>query len=76
MLRILCAKLVAFVSQNRIFFLFNIILLQKGVAVDLTKMDEISEYHPEDFTVSVQPGVTRLSLNEYLKGDGLWFPVG
>ena len=39
-------------------------------------MAEVTSYKAEDLTVSVQPGVTRLALNEYVKGDGLWFPVG
>lgn len=46
------------------------------MCVDLTRMNEVTDYHPEDFTVVVQPGVTRLALNDYVKGDGLWFPIG
>ena len=38
-------------------------------------MDSISDYHPEDFDVVVQPGVTREALNHFVKDDGLWFPV-
>jgi D-lactate dehydrogenase (cytochrome) len=38
-------------------------------------MDEIEDYHPEDFDVSVRPGVTREALNHYLKDDGLMFTV-
>ena len=38
-------------------------------------MDQISQYHPEDFDVCVQPGVTREALNHFVKDDGLWFPV-
>ncbi|XP_067938754.1 probable D-lactate dehydrogenase, mitochondrial [Watersipora subatra] len=53
----------------------GVVSTHKGVCVDLGKMDEVTGYNPEDFTVSVQPGVTRLALNEYAKGDGLWFPV-
>lgn len=47
-----------------------------GVAVNLTKhMDKITDIYLEDFTAVVQPGVTRESLNQALKADGLWFPV-
>ncbi|KAF6031617.1 LDHD [Bugula neritina] len=46
-----------------------------GVSVDLSRMAEIREYQQADFSVCVEPGVTRLALNEYLRGDGLWFPV-
>ena len=38
-------------------------------------MDKITDYHPEDFDVVVQPGVTREALNHFVKDDGLWFPV-
>ena len=40
--------------------------VEGGVCVDLTKMEEIEEYHQEDFDVSVRPGVTR----ELIKLDG------
>ncbi len=46
-----------------------------GICLDLSKMEEISDYHPEDFDVCVQPGVTRDMLNHFVKDDGLWFPV-
>ena len=49
---------------------------QGGVSVDLSKMDEVTDLHIEDFDVTVQPGVTRLALNHHLKDYGLWFPVG
>ncbi len=49
--------------------------LYGGICVDLSKMDQILDYHPEDFDVAVQPGVTREQLNHFCKNDGLWFPV-
>ena len=39
-------------------------------------MDSIVEVHTEDFYASVQPGVTRKTLNSYLRDTGLWFPIG
>lgn len=42
----------------------------------MSKMDQITSFHPEDFDVTVQPGVTRKTLNYFLKDHGLWFPVG
>jgi len=49
--------------------------LHGGICIDLQKMDEISDYHPEDFDVCVRPGVTREGLNHFVKDDGVWFPV-
>ena len=42
----------------------------------MSKMDQITNFNPEDFDVTVQPGVTRMALNHFLKDHGLWFPVG
>jgi D-lactate dehydrogenase (cytochrome) len=44
--------------------------------VDMSKMNKIVDFNPEDFDVTVQPGVTRKGLNHFLKDHGLWFPVG
>lgn len=49
---------------------------QGGVCVNLTHMDRILKLNPEDFSVVVEPGVTRKVLNTYLRDSGLWFPVG
>ncbi|EHB04684.1 Putative D-lactate dehydrogenase, mitochondrial [Heterocephalus glaber] len=49
--------------------------LQGGVCINLTHMDRIRELNPEDFSVVVEPGVTRKALNTYLRDCGLWFPV-
>ncbi|XP_005403509.1 PREDICTED: probable D-lactate dehydrogenase, mitochondrial [Chinchilla lanigera] len=49
--------------------------LQGGVCVNLTHMDRIRELNPEDFSVVVEPGVTRKALNTHLRDCGLWFPV-
>lgn len=42
----------------------------------MSKMDQILNFNPEDFDVTVEPGVTRKALNHFLKDHGLWFPVG
>ncbi|XP_034161859.2 probable D-lactate dehydrogenase, mitochondrial [Pangasianodon hypophthalmus] len=46
-----------------------------GVCFSLRKMDQVLDLHPEDFDVTVEPGVTRKALNSYLRDTGLWFPV-
>ncbi|NXY35739.1 LDHD protein, partial [Pomatorhinus ruficollis] len=48
---------------------------QGGVCFDLSRMDAITELSLEDFSVTVEPGVTRKALNKHLRGTGLWFPV-
>ncbi|OXB74085.1 UNVERIFIED_CONTAM: hypothetical protein H355_003148 [Colinus virginianus] len=49
--------------------------VQGGVCFNLSRMAAISELSVEDFSVAVEPGVTRKALNAYLRGTGLWFPV-
>ncbi|XP_068116052.1 probable D-lactate dehydrogenase, mitochondrial isoform X3 [Hyperolius riggenbachi] len=46
-----------------------------GVCFNMTRMDRILNLNAEDFYVTVEPGVTRKSLNSYLRDSGLWFPV-
>ncbi|XP_068169983.1 probable D-lactate dehydrogenase, mitochondrial [Antennarius striatus] len=46
-----------------------------GVCVSLRNMDQVLHLHQEDFDVTVEPGVTRMALNVYLRDTGLWFPV-
>ncbi|NWS76192.1 LDHD protein, partial [Crotophaga sulcirostris] len=49
---------------------------QGGVCFDLSRMAPPPELSLEDFSVVVEPGVTRKALNNYLRDTGLWFPVG
>ena len=44
--------------------------------MDLTKMDSVVEVHDEDFYATVEPGVTRTALNNYIRDTGLCFPIG
>nr|KAF6285846.1 lactate dehydrogenase D [Myotis myotis] len=46
-----------------------------GVCFNLTHMDRILALNTEDFSVVVEPGVTRKALNTHLRDSGLWFPV-
>ncbi|XP_026632991.1 probable D-lactate dehydrogenase, mitochondrial isoform X2 [Microtus ochrogaster] len=49
--------------------------IQGGVCINLTHMNQIMELNTEDFSVVVEPGVTRKALNTHLRDSGLWFPV-
>lgn len=53
----------------------HLLAVQGGISLDLSQMDRILAIHPEDMTVTVQPGVTRSQLDEALKGSGLFFPI-
>lgn len=46
-----------------------------GISVDMSRMDKILEVNPEDLDCTVQPGVTRDQLNQYLRDTGLFFPI-
>lgn len=53
----------------------HVIPYEGGITVDFSLMNNIIEVRPDDFLVRVQPGVTRMQLNEELKKYGLFFPV-
>ena len=46
-----------------------------GVSIDLKDMNRVLAVHPEDFDCVVEPAVTRKQLNDYLRDQGLFFPV-
>jgi D-lactate dehydrogenase (cytochrome) len=46
-----------------------------GVSVDMSRMNALVAVHPEDLDCVVQPGITRKTLNELLRDQGLFFPI-
>jgi D-lactate dehydrogenase (cytochrome) len=46
-----------------------------GVSIDFRDMNRVLAVHPEDLDCVVEPGITRKALNEYLRDQGLFFPL-
>ena len=53
----------------------HLLAVQGGISIDVSRMNRVLSMHPEDLTVTVQPGVTRKQLNEEIKSTGLFFPI-
>jgi D-lactate dehydrogenase (cytochrome) len=46
-----------------------------GVSIDMRDMNQVLAVHAEDLDCVVQPGTTRKALNEYLRDQGVFFPI-
>ncbi|MBF6617848.1 FAD-binding oxidoreductase [Pollutimonas thiosulfatoxidans] len=53
----------------------HLLAVQGGISVDLSGMNKLVAVHAEDFTATVQAGVTRKQLNEEIRDTGLFFPI-
>ncbi len=53
----------------------QVLATKGGVSLDFSQMNEILQLNPEDMDVTLQAGVTRLQLDQYLRDSGLFFPV-
>src|SRR6202142_946220 len=46
-----------------------------GISLDFHDMNKVLAVHAEDLDCVIEPGVTRKQLNEYLRDQGLFFPI-
>jgi D-lactate dehydrogenase (cytochrome) len=46
-----------------------------GICLDLGQMKQVVAVHAEDLDCVIEPGITRKELNEYLRDQGLFFPI-
>ena len=53
----------------------QLLAVQGGVSIDLSRMNALVAIQPEDLTVTVQAGVTRMQLNNEIRHTGLFFPI-
>ncbi|MFN7608823.1 MAG: FAD-binding oxidoreductase [Ralstonia sp.] len=53
----------------------HLLAVAGGVSLDLSQMNHVLSVHPEDLTVTVEPGVTRKQLNTESRDTGLFFPI-
>ena len=53
----------------------HLLAVQGGISIDLSRMNKIVAMQPEDLTVTVQAGVTRMQLNNEIRHTGLFFPI-
>jgi D-lactate dehydrogenase (cytochrome) len=46
-----------------------------GISIDFKDMNRVIAVHAQDLDCVVEPGITRKQLNDYLRDQGLFFPI-
>ena len=49
--------------------------MKKGISLNFDRMNNVVEFAPEDLMITVEPGMTRLQLNDFVNRHGLYFPI-
>ena len=52
----------------------NAVPAHGGISLDLTRMDDVVDYRPDDFQIDVGPGMIGADVDEYVAADGLFLP--
>jgi D-lactate dehydrogenase (cytochrome) len=53
----------------------NVVGNENGITISLEKMNKVLSVNSQDFDCRVQACVTKEQLNEYLREDGVFFPI-
>ncbi|MFD1416878.1 FAD-binding oxidoreductase [Oceanobacillus jeddahense] len=54
----------------------QVIPIQKGISLDFQNMNKVLDFSPEDMRVTVQPGIMKSELNQFISQQGLFFAGG
>jgi D-lactate dehydrogenase (cytochrome) len=52
----------------------NAVPARGGISMDLTRMNSVIEYLPDDFQITVGPGIIGSAVDEHVASEGLFFP--